>query len=266
MHINPALTPDKSSSHYLKIKEILSGFEIVTLAQMESVMLFDRVDTKFLFPMHKLPDIILAMREDYYTLEVKQTRVHTYHTLYYDTKDFVHYLRHHNQMKSRFKFRHRIYMESDLHFFEIKEKTNKERTLKSRVMITEKAVEITPSASALISQHTPYKAEDLVPKLWSNFHRITMVHKSRQERLTIDINILFANEEKCMQTPASVILELKQEKMNYAIPFMRLLISKGIRPSSISKYTMGVANLYDGIKKNNFKPNQSIINKISKLK
>jgi hypothetical protein len=259
---NPS--PDKGAPYYSEISNHLSFFDRITLAQMDSVMLFDRVDTKFLFHVRELPAIIEAMKEDYFTLEVKDTRIHTYHSLYYDTPDFVHYLRHHNQMKSRYKFRHRIYVESDLHFFEIKEKTNKSRTLKSRILKKEKHTGITDSVEELVANNTRYSAKDLHPVLWVNFHRITMVHKERQERLTIDMNLIFERDGKILSADNAAIIELKQEKMNYGIPFMKLLISKGIRPTSMSKYTMGIVNLIETQKNNLFLPKLRTINKISK--
>ena len=263
MRLTTNPSPDKGSPYYSEIRNHLVAFEMITLPQMDSVMLFDRVDNKFLFHVHDLPDIIASMKDEYFTLEVKDTRIHTYHSLYYDTPDLLHYKRHHNQMKSRYKFRHRIYMESDLHFFEIKEKTNKDRTVKSRVLKSEKSTAITDVVHELVNQNSRYTAADLEPVLWVNFHRITMVHKERQERLTIDMNLLYSREGIIKSADNVVIAELKQEKMNYNVPFIKTLLSKGIRPTAISKYTVGVMNLIDDQKTNLFLPKQRTINKIS---
>jgi hypothetical protein len=50
-----------------------------------------------------------------------------------------------------------------------------------------------------------------------------------------------------------VIIEVKQEKQNTQTPVYKALKSKKIRTSSFSKYCIGVANLFTGIKTNRFK-------------
>lgn len=258
-------SPHRGSPFFLLIEKALSKFDPITLEEMDHVMLFDRFDQKFLLPENLLPIILNNLTEEYYALEVKQTRIHTYHTRYFDTTNFNHYLDHHNLRKSRFKFRHRVYLESDLHFFEIKEKNNKDRTVKSRVNIRNKIPIIGEQALQLIELSTPHDGKILEPKLWSNFHRLTLVHKIRQERMTIDLNLILENDLSSTQFSGTVILELKQDKKSFSVPVVRSLINNGCRPGAMSKYTMGVVELYPENKSNLFLPTKRIIQKFKQL-
>ncbi|MFN8166990.1 MAG: polyphosphate polymerase domain-containing protein [Bacteroidia bacterium] len=268
MQLNNEFSPNPDSVHFSEIRKSLSAFQPISLKEMDSVMLFDRVDMKFVFHVDFLPGILDAIKDEYKALEVLNTRIHTYHSLYFDNPDLEHYYRHHNLRRSRYKFRHRIYVESDLHFFEIKEKTKNDRTVKSRILKAAKVTTLDDSCKNLVRENAGVDPSNLSPMLWSNFHRITLVHKERQERMTIDINLLFVQNDlsSVYKTSNTVILELKQEKKNFTILLLRELIKRGIRPLGISKYTMGVYFLYDEARKNNFIPLDRLIDKIENRK
>ena len=107
------------------ISEILNRFDGITLKEMDSVALLDRVDTKYLFKVDLLPDILKKIMTEYYVLDIKNVRMSNYETIYYDTEDLSFYNQHHNGKLNRYKIRERCYMDSNLSFFEIKYKNNK---------------------------------------------------------------------------------------------------------------------------------------------
>lgn len=173
------------------VNALLSSFSPITLAEMDSVKLLDRTDTKFTFNSSRLPCIINALQDHYRVLEVENVRISDYETLYFDTDDFELYLRHHNEKLNRYKIRFRKYVNSNLHFFEIKFKNNKSRTIKNRVVRPQMEYSIIENAKKLLENKTHYTPELLVPKLWVNYSRITFVHKAFQERLTVDLKLTF---------------------------------------------------------------------------
>lgn len=241
---------------------ILSGFEPISLSEMESVALMNRTDTKFVFRFDQLGDFLKELSSDYRVLDINGIRASKYETLYYDTPDFKMYMAHHRRKPSRYKIRHRIYVDSNLHFFEIKFKNNKGRTIKSRIKRKDTDLTIEGKAEQFLNEKTSFLAKDLFPKLWSNCSRITLVNKFSKERLTLDIDLQFKNDRHEKKLSNVVIAEVKQEKLAPS-PFIRLMKKKGVRSGSISKYCFGVIFLYDKIKQNNFKPNLHIINKIN---
>jgi hypothetical protein len=244
------------------LEHILSNFKPITLAEMDQVQLMNRTDTKFMISYDVLLTILANLPPSYRILEIDGVRQSRYETLYYDNENFHHYIAHQNGKKNRFKFRKRKYVESDLAFFEIKNKTNSGRTIKSRYKIGEIESQLDEQARTFV-QTKIGKEEPLEPKLWNNFKRITFVNESVPERLTIDCDIRFFTGDRQVDLPHLVIAELKQENVNRHSPFMAQLKARLIRPDSISKYCLGVALLFKNVKSNTFKEKILKINKIA---
>jgi hypothetical protein len=208
------------------------------------------------------------MLSDYRLLEIDTVRMHRYESLYYDTPDFQLYKRHHREMLNRWKFRFRRYTDSGgLTFFEIKYKNNKGRTIKNRVKMNEVTHRIEGKAEAFMKEISPFIPEALVPKMWVNYSRMTFVNKFSQERLTVDTDIHFVkvdgDNKKEVRFPNIVIAEAKRDKASSISQFIRLVRLTGVRESGISKYCFGIYNLYDEVKKNNFKPRVRFIHKMA---
>ncbi|MGZ4054960.1 MAG: polyphosphate polymerase domain-containing protein [Bacteroidia bacterium] len=244
------------------LNKILSTFEPINLSEMDSVALMNRTDTKYIFRFDKLEGYLKRLLPYYRILEVNKVRSSKYETLYFDTPDFQMYRDHHRGKLNRYKIRHRIYVDSDLHFFEIKFKNNKGRTIKSRIRREKINSVITDTAEKFLTEKTNFSAQNLVPKLWSNCSRITLVNRYSKERLTLDINLQFKNDEIEKNLPNIVIAEVKQEKLA-ASPFIKLMKEERVKQGSISKYCYGVIFLYNEIKSNNFRSNLHFINKIN---
>ncbi|MBL0047611.1 MAG: hypothetical protein IPP32_05865 [Bacteroidetes bacterium] len=67
------------------LDQIISAFQPITLAEMDSVKLMDRTDTKFVFHVQDLDAVLSDISKHYRALEVEGTRWSPYETLYYDT-------------------------------------------------------------------------------------------------------------------------------------------------------------------------------------
>ena len=235
------------------LNKILQKFSSISLTEMDDVKLMNRSDTKFLFRTALLPQILEQLIEDYFVLDVEGVRNSRYETLYYDTVDFKLFHQHRCDKAMRQKIRLRTYMESDLHFFEIKKKTNKGKTIKERIKRSEQNAVLSDRTHEFLLNKSDIKGNDLVPKLWTNNSRITLVNKNIPERLTIDSNLYFKNDEKEKVLSELVIAELKQERKHKSV-FTEIMRQNRIKEISISKYCFGVIFLYQGIQMNNFKP------------
>ncbi len=228
---------------------------------MDSVKLMNRSDTKFIFRRELLTTILEQVRDEYFVLEVEGVRNSRYETLYYDTEDFKLFHQHRCDKASREKIRLRTYLESDLHFFEIKKKTNKGKTIKARIQRSEQTAQFSERTHDFLQNKSDTDGSELVPKLWTKNSRITLVNKNLPERLTIDTDLLFCNMEKEESLSELVIAELKQEKKQRSA-FTDIMRCKRIPEISISKYCFGVIFLYEHIRMNNFKPKLLILNKL----
>jgi hypothetical protein len=242
---------------------LLAKFDPISLAEMESVELLNRTDTKYVLRVSQLHYVLEHITGQYRVLETANTRLNLYQTLYFDTHDFRLYRQHHNGLRSRYKVRVREYVDSDLTFWEIKRKTNQERTIKSRLQTPELVGSIDDEQiDEFVDAHVPVDAQDLEPKLWNRFLRITLVSKQRPERLTLDLNLKFGWGDAVATLPGIVIAEVKQERSSQQSDFIQQMRRLGVRPTQFSKYCAGVYLLYDGVKINNFKPRMRLVEKL----
>jgi hypothetical protein len=235
------------------IKNILEGFEPISLKEMDEVKLMNRVDTKYMLHIDQLPEILNDLQPEFRVLEINQVRLSRYETLYFDTEDHNLYLDHHNGRMNRFKIRKRRYMESGISFFEIKTKNNKGRTQKERIRQKESPESISGKSAAFLKEVTSLLPEMIKPALWIKFSRITLVNKQLTARLTIDVGLHFWLDKKQKTYPELVIAELKQD-FTAKSPFNDIMHKYHILDTSISKYCLGIISLNENIKHNNFKP------------
>ena len=259
------------------IEDIIRSFEPISLTQMESVKLMNRIDTKYAVPMAVLPAILEAAQADYYAQEIDGKRIATYDTMYYDTETLDMYIRHHDRQLVRQKIRIRQYVDSNLTFLEIKRKNNKGRTKKKRIVVPgfditadtpsvlkhKKGEDEAVTVESFINAKSRYQWNDITPHLWTKFHRITLVNKAKTERLTIDLDLVWENvvSGEAKTYPDLVIIELKRDG-NVPSKMTHIMLDHRIYPLKISKYCIGTALTTPNIKKNRFK---SKIRKIEKL-
>ena len=256
---------------------ILAQFEPISLSEMESVKLMNRIDTKYAVPMSILPSILEAAKEDYFAQEIDGKRIATYDTMYYDTEDMDMYIRHHDRQLVRQKIRVRQYVDSDLTFLEIKRKNNKGRTQKKRIAVPGFDISAeTPSVlkhkkrpdepvtvEEFIDTKSRYSWNAITPHLWTKFHRITLVNKEKTERLTIDLDLrwdkVVSGERKTLAD--LVIIELKRYG-NVPSRMTDIMSGHRIHPFKISKYCIGTALTSPNLKKNRFKKKIRLIEKM----
>ena len=107
----------------------------------------------------------------------------------------------------------------------------------------------------------PFNPHTLLPAVWVNYKRITLVGKNAPERLTIDFDLQFVKESQKIDMPNLIIAEVKQSKKQES-SFIQLMKRLHIREGGISKYCLAVIKTEKEIKKNSFKPKLLTLNKI----
>lgn len=244
------------------VTDLLSSFGQITLSEMDNVQLMSRTDTKFVFNTKLLPELLQELKQNYRVLNVDGVNVNDYKTLYYDTDEFMFYHQHQCGKGNRCKVRQRTYVQSDLHFFEVKNKNNKEVTVKKRIKTPENTPDINSKAMDFYHNNAIVNDADLKPKLWVNYARITLVNKNQPERLTLDLNLNFENDDQIKFVQNIVIAELKQERRTKSV-FTELMSANEVREFSLSKYCLGIVSLYPEVKQNNFKSKLLTLKKIS---
>ena len=236
------------------LNAILSEFNSVSLEETADVKLMDRIDRKYWFHVSQLNELLKKSLPFYSILEINGERLMQYETIYFDTPEDKMYLTHHNQKLNRYKVRRRNYVTSGIGFFEVKLKNNRRRTVKQRIETNAKSHGISETETDFLRSTAPFKDEFLRPVLKNQFNRLTLIHKEKKDRCTIDIQPVFRNEfgEVCLDE--LVVFELKRGQSMQASPMVALLREMKIRQRGLSKYCTGRAILEPELKRNSFKP------------
>ncbi len=221
--------------------KLIDSFAPISLEQMKSVKLMNRIDTKFVTNQQKLCQLLEMAQQDYFIQQIDGKSNLEYDTTYFDTTDFDMYSAHQHGHANRQKIRFRTYCISDLQFMEVKTKNNHGRTKKKRIEVTDMNL-MDEEKRAFLAKHLRYDVNTLQPALNNHFSRITLVNKGKTERVTIDSLLHFENLQNGRQIDMGnmVIIELKRNGLVYS-PILQMLRQLRIQPHGFSKYCMGSA-------------------------
>jgi hypothetical protein len=249
-----------------KINVLLDKMKTISLGEMENIRLMDRIDSKFVAAVSLLPQLLEEMSPYFKVQKTESKPIAPYCTQYLDTPDLAMFVMHQNGKLNRQKIRIRSYVESNLSFLEIKNKNNKGRTSKMRVPISLShlvSIDDLNEKKQFVEKNAMFSSSHLEPSLANQFQRITFVNNNATERVTIDINLSFANYRTGNKVVLDelMILELKQSGRQHS-DFRGILNGLNIKPLSFSKYCMGIVLTDPDVKYNRFKSKWSTINKL----
>ena len=213
----------------LNIKSILKQYRPITLSEMDEVALMERVDDKYTISYEDLMNILENISSEYFCLEIEGKRSFTYQTEYLDTIDNLLFKNHQNGKLNRYKIRFRDYIESKKTFLEIKFKSNKGVTKKTRISIPFQEKNITKTCKDFIETKSPYLTKNLDIKVKNSFDRITLVNLISKERVTLDFNLKFSNPSLGTKSKLDNvgIIEIKREKGNKKYKLLSIVKKAG---------------------------------------
>ena len=240
-----------------QIDEILQSYKPITLEEIDTINLMDRIDTKFIVPISVLYEL-LEVVSDYYVLEINGYRNSLYDTTYFDTINYDMFMDHAYDIENRQKIRVRKYLCNDLKFLEIKTKVDEGRTLKKRIKVKHKGLKRKKNQE-FISKYSKYDLFALQKSLRTKFERFTLVNPEKTERITIDTSLHFINKKmnKEVYIEDVAILELKRNKKQDS-RIKTFLNEHDIKSIGFSKYCLGMCLT------NSFLPFMSFIDIIDK--
>lgn len=240
-----------------------SSFERISLQESEKAQLMQRIDSKFVIPFNLSESILKHASEFYSIVDNNGQVVPEYISDYFDTQDLSMYLDHQNKRPKRYKIRVRNYCASGDSFLEIKIRVPSGKTIKKRIPATNEELNKT-SVAEFIASKSPYAIEALSKTLETRFHRLTLVAKDFDERITFDFNLKISRpDNQAFLTFDSIcIVEIKRSKQKTNSEISRIIKKLGIRPMGFSKYSIGCALLYPTVKQNSFKKTLINLNKL----
>jgi hypothetical protein len=246
------------------ITDIVNSFDPICLGEMERVWLMNRIDTKYVMSVHRLPDLLSVLSRDYKILEMEGLRAFPYFTKYLDTSGFRFFNQHVTGRPVRHKVRYRTYLSAGTTWLEIKKRSANGRTIKWRIKNDLRSDGTPdPAACSFIEQYLPGGSQGLKPVLINRFERITLVGSEINERATIDFDISFTNMlDNQLKYPCMAIIELKRDGRQERSPVADAMKALSVRSSGFSKYCFGVSELYDIPRKFILKEKLSLLKKI----
>ena len=230
---------------------------------MKEVRFMNRIDTKYLFSASKLHELLTNISSAYSVLEIDCQRQFNYKTVYFDTPELLFYYQHVTGKLSRFKVRIRTYETNGLTFLEVKHKSNKGRTSKTRIEKENGDGYDDQKSQSFLSELVSPEASSLKPVITTGFTRITLAGMDATERITIDFNLSFNNfRGGSAELPFLAIAEIKRDKSHGHSAFVQQLKKMGLHQCSFSKYCVGMALINNVTKQNTLKPKLLLLNKI----
>lgn len=249
--------------------DLLSAFAPITLEEMDSIRLMNRIDSKYLTDTQELKALLEdAAAQGYRVFEQGGERLHGYDSIYFDTPSLCMFTEHRRGKAVRQKVRTREYVGSGLCFLEVKRKNNHGRTKKKRTAIPPALFEDfrgNEEVCSWLAGHSDYDAMSISPSLETSFSRITLVNSGLSERLTIDLAVSFRNFRTgtVSDIGEAVIIELKQD--GRLLSEMRdILLRHRVKPVRVSKYCIGIVSTDSGMHPGRFKQKMRTIEKINK--
>jgi hypothetical protein len=173
----------------------ISNFKTISLTELNAKASYlKRIDRKYLVNWTQFVDVLKELKKDFKVLEIKWQKVFSYDNVYMDTDDYLFYNQHQNKQKSRTKIRTRYYVDSDLAFFEYKQKNNWVTSKYRYDFPSEEHWFMTKWKKRFFdwiwqSTYEQDKAPKITPSIKTRYKRITLVNKTGGERLTIDFDI-----------------------------------------------------------------------------
>ena len=248
------------------LKNLLQKLPPITLEEMSGIRLMNRTDCKYVTNVVTLMELLKLAEGSYYAQDLSGSRISGYATTYWDTPQGHEMFRCHQcGHKPRTKVRARTYLDTQHSFLEVKKKNNHGKTSKKRVAVPSiQAVIDERAGEDFLKERTGYTFDDLIPTLSNRFCRITLVNSAKTERLTIDFDLHFFNNENGVEKAMDdiVIIELKRDG-RVASPIVPLLRQLRVKPSGFSKYCIGSAVTNTALRQNRFKKRLVKIRKIA---
>ncbi len=240
--------------------------ETVSLTELNSqAALQTRVDRKYLLAERDLAGLFDGLNGTARVLEVDGRQRFGYTSTYFDTPTFDSYLDAARSRPNRFKVRTRTYLDSDIHFIEVKTRSRARHTIKTRRPATaDDHGGLTPANQGFVAQTLTHELPvrpmhgqaatiaALCPALSTHYQRTTLlVEPSDPEpsttpvpsRATIDTSLAFtAPGHTTRSHPGLTIIETKTA--GPPSPMDQLLWQSGHRPVKVSKYGIGLALMH----------------------
>jgi hypothetical protein len=221
----------------------------------DSAELLTRVDRKYFVPAAQFRLLMGELCASFRVLDIDGQRTFDYESVYFDTPDLLTYRAHLQRRRRRFKARTRTYVNSGLCMFEVKTVGPRGATVKDRIRhpVSDRA-HLADHAreflrQILLSSYRRPVPADMQPVLINQYRRTTFASAVEGSRLTCDVS-LSCHTEKASMSDRNTHVLVESKSAHGTSQADQVLRRIGIRPTSISKYCVGIAGLHPEVPSN----------------
>lgn len=232
--------------------EVIATGELAIIGQLPMISLDGlnalaglqtRIDRKYVLTVEQAERALSGVGARLAALDIAGSRSFQYNSLYFDTPELTSYRAAATRRRRRFKVRVRHYVDSGFSALEVKTRSGRGETVKTRLECEPECSEaFTPDALRFIDSavQTDGLAQQLHSAMWTAYRRSTMVDLDDRSRITIDRCLQASPAGGCFRLLTDrVIVETKStDRMT---PLDRALWADHIRPVAISKYAIAMA-------------------------
>ncbi|CAI9401803.1 polyphosphate polymerase domain-containing protein [Nocardioides sp. T2.26MG-1] len=215
--------------------------------------LLTRVDRKYVVAVADLPLVLGAVPGGSRVLDIDGRRAFGYRSTYLDTPGLRSYFDAGRRRRRRFKVRTRRYLDSGTSWLEVKTRSGRDVTVKTRIAhpeVTEDAG-LTPAGLTFVDAELAAgrirhaRAAVLAPVLTTSYDRTTLYLPESASRATIDVDLGWTTPAvlggRDLERPGLAIVETKTGSTPSALD--HVLWRHGHRPVCTSKFGVGMAAL-----------------------
>ncbi|MFI7588157.1 VTC domain-containing protein [Spongisporangium articulatum] len=238
----------------------LGRLATATLAEVSAVAaLQTRVDRKYLLDVRAAHVLVERLRSTHHVLGIDGRRSSAYASVYFDSPDWQSFRAHAQGRRRRWKIRTRTYLEDDLCRLELKTKDGRGFTVKEALELPATAFGgLTPEARDFLleraaAQDLQVDVDGLRPGVRIDYARATLCNLGEATRLTIDGGLVASLGGRVVRMrPDHVLVETKGGlRPSHAD---RILLDVGVRPVSVSKYTVAASLLEPSLSGHQWRP------------
>ena len=218
---------------------------------LATAALLDRNDRKYVMTVDQLDELTPVIPNDWRVLTIDGRSQQRYRSVYLDDPGLGCFLATARTRPHRSKVRLRSYLDSDLHWWEVKVRDATGRTTKHRRRTTGSSHHLTAPETRFVASRTTDDVDvgGLRPVLTTRYRRTTLLLPSNAARLTIDVDLRAGDSGGHeLVTDGLVVVETKSSGPPTVAD--RLLWRRGHRPVAISKYATCLAALHPGLPRN----------------
>ncbi len=227
----------------------LKAFSPISLSELNVQSSFlDRIDVKYIIPEAKFEDILGDLEKNFYLLEIDGKSIFEYSSIYMDSEKYNFYYQHQNRENPRTKVRTRLYIESNIAFFEYKQKEeNVTRKFRYQFDTSEHGKigkEATKFFEGTYQSLYGKVPETIFPSLETKYNRLTFCSKKNDERLTVDFHIQLKDlrNEKTPKISLENVVIIESKSNSSKCLSHKIMKKHDVKiASSCSKYGLGCA-------------------------